>query len=179
MSTSAANKNASGTPVTTVRKWRERERLLSKLPVGEMIALRMDELGIKNPDLAAALDYPTANVIAMIKGGSMRLPETKIVAAADKLQIDRATFLRKVISENNLSMWNVIDKVLGPKIISANEHALLEFVRQQLDGHEVDLTQKPDFVQSLVAAIKPIVAREAATNLATMNRLNPKNAKTV
>ena len=163
---------------TKARNFREREHRFSKLTVADLITLRMSDLDIKNTDLASALDYPVANVISMMKSGSMRLPESKIVAAADKLQIDRAMLLRKVLNENNPRLWDVIDKILGPKLITANEIALLDMVRGNLDGHDIDLTDKPEFVQAVSSIIKEIVTKEANLADASLERIRFREPKT-
>lgn len=159
------------------RKFREREHRFTKMTVADLITIRMSDLDIKNTDLAAALDYPVANVISMMKSGSMRLPESKIVAAADKLQIDRAMLLRKVLNENNPRLWDVIDKILGPKLISANEIALLNLVRENLEGHDIDLTDKPEFVQVVSSTIKEIVTKEANVADASLVRIRTRAPK--
>jgi len=150
---------------------RERQHRFSKLLVKDLITLRMSELGMKNTELAAALDYPMPNVVAMMKSGSMRIPEGKVIQAADALQVDRAMLLRKVLTENNATLWDVIDKVVGPKIVTENERALLVLVRDKLDGLEIDLTKSEAFVQAVSPVLEGIVKRETAVNEAAIKRI--------
>lgn len=153
------------------RSFREREHRYSKMPVKDLLTIRMDELGLQNADLQVALDYPAPNVISMMKTGSMRLPENKVTEAADILQLDRAFLLRKVMLENNSRLWDVIDKVLGPKVVSANEQALLELLRKELDGHDVELTSHPEFIQAIAPILKSIAKREDELAKATLKRI--------
>ena len=72
--------------------FRERDHRFTALPVKDVLKVRMKELGIKNPELQKALDYPMPNVIAMMKSGTMRLPATKAPATAALLQVDTPSF---------------------------------------------------------------------------------------
>jgi hypothetical protein len=93
--------------------YRMRGPRFTALPVKDILKIRMDDLGIKNPDLQRALDYPKPNVIAMMRGGSMRLPASKALVAARLLELDPVFLLSKVIAENDPALWDAISAVMG------------------------------------------------------------------
>jgi hypothetical protein len=150
--------------------FRERDHRFTALPVKDVLKVRMKELGIKNPELQKALDYPMPNVIAMMKSGTMRLPATKAPATAALLQVDPVFLLAKVLSENDADLWDVIESLLGNQLVTANELALIKLVRQGLDGHDVDLAQSPAFVRAIKPQLAAIAKRETALAQAAINR---------
>lgn len=162
------------------RNYREREHRISKLPVKDMITMRMNELGIKNVDMAKKLGYPMPNVIAMIKQGAMRLPENLALTTADVLQVDRVSFLGKVISENNPRLWDSIVEVLGQRLVTDGEFELIKTFRAMLDGHDdVRLAQEESFIKAVKPVIEKIVAQRIAENTATLERIQREKAKKV
>lgn len=155
---------------TTTRDFRERDHRFTALPVKDVLKIRMKDLSIKNTVLQQALGYPMPNVIAMMKTGSMRLPSNKVPAAAELLQVDAKFLLAKVIAENDPELWDVISSLLGDQLITANEMALINLVRQKLDGHDVSLAKSPDFIQAITPSLTAIVERENALAQAAINR---------
>lgn len=154
----------------TTESFRQRDHRFSALPLKDVLKIQMKNLGVKNVHLQKILGYPAANVIAMIKGGTMRLPEAKAIEVADALQLDRTFLLGKVISENNAELWNAITTVMGDRLVSASELALVQLVRQALDGHDVNLAESPDFVELITPALAAIVERENHLAQAAINR---------
>jgi len=154
----------------TAENFRQRDHRFSALPLRDVLKIQMKDLGIKNVDLQKILGYPMPNVIAMIKNGTMRLPEGKAIEVADALKLDRTFLLGKVISENNAELWNAITTVMGDRLVSASELALVQLVRKALDGHDVNLAESPDFVQLITPAIAAIVDRENHLTQAAINR---------
>jgi hypothetical protein len=160
-----------GKPTTnTPENFRQRDHRFSALPLKDVLKIQMKNLGIKNVDLQKILGYPAANVVSMIRNGSMRLPEGKAIEVADALQLDRTFVLGKVISENNAELWNAITTVLGDRLVSASELALVQLVRKALDGHDVNLAESPGFVALITPAIAAIVERENQLAQAAINR---------
>ncbi len=136
----------------------------SALPVKDLLKIRMKELNIKNVELQRTLGYPKSNVIAMMKSGAMQLPANKVLDAARLLELDPVFLLGKVILEKDPELWRVILVLLGNELVTDNEMKLIHFVREGLDGHDVDLLQTPDFVQSLTQHLK--AASDRAVSLA-------------
>ena len=154
----------------TAPTFRERDHRFSAMPVKDLLKICMKNLGIKNVDLQKALDYPMPNVIAMMKSGTMRLPTSKALIAAQLLQVDPVFLLSKVIAENDPALWDAISAVMGEQLITPNELALIKLVRRCLDGHDVNLAESPGFTQTLETELTAIAERENALAQAALNR---------
>lgn len=131
----------------------------------------MEEQGLKNQDLQQALNYKQPNVVAMMRTGSMRLPLNKVLIAAKLLKLDPVFLLSKVVAENDPELWDAIASVLSNHLVTENELALLNKVRHELNGHDVNLLLSPDFVEVLTPALKVSFSREQALTKATLKRL--------
>lgn len=162
----------SSTTVTTTQDFRVHGDRFSSLSVKDIVKIRMKDLGLKNVNLQKILGYPAANVISMIKAGTMRLPEGKAIKIADALQLDRTFMLGKVLAENNPELWAAISTVMGDRLVTANELALINVIRATLDGHDVDLAQSPSFMQALIPVLKAVVERQKALAAAALERLD-------
>lgn len=165
-----ANQNMTQSKTQASENFRERDHRFTALPVKDVLKIRMKDLGIKNPELQKALGYPMPNVIAMMKSGSMRLPPSKAVVTAQLLEVDPAFLLSKVIAENDPALWDAISAVMGDHLVTANEMALLNLVRQGLDGHDVNLAESPGFTDAAGPALNVILERQNALAQAAINR---------
>ena len=150
--------------------FRNRTHRYSALPVKDVLKIRMKDLGLKNSDMQRALNYPHPNVIAMMKSGSMRLPASKVIAAAQLLQVDPTFLLGKVIAENDPALWDVISSLMGKQLITVNELAMVKLMRQGLGGHDIDLTQSPNLTRAIAPHLMAIAEREKAATQATIER---------
>lgn len=130
----------------------------------------MADLEIKNIDLQKALGYAMPNVIAMMKSGSMRLPENKALQVADILKLDRTFLLGKVISESDPQLWDSITSIVGDKLVSASELALVHWVRDALNGHDVNLAEAPEFILAITPVVAGIVKRQNELTQAALHR---------
>ena len=142
----------------------------STLPVKNLLKIRMNELDIKNVELQRTLGYPKANVIAMMKGGSMQLPANKVIDAARLLEVDPVFLLGKVVAEKDPDLWRVILALLGKELVTDNEMALIQLVRQELGGHDVDLVHCASFVGALVPLLKAAFDRASAEAQSALER---------
>lgn len=140
------------------------------LPVKDVLKIRMKDLGLRNTDLQKALDYPMPNVISMMKTGSMNLPANKVLIAAKILKVDPVFLLRKVIAENDPALSDAIYSVLDQHLVTKNELALLRYFRYRLDGHDVNLTALPKFLQANDPVLEVIKATETAHATAAIER---------
>jgi len=163
---------ANPTPTRAPTKYGNSVRRHSSLPVKDLLKSRMKELDIKNIDLQRTLGYPRSNVIAMMKSGSMQLPANKVVDAARLLELDPVFLLGKVVAEKDPELWSVILTLLGRQLVSETEMALVNYARQGLDGHDIDLTREPNFDKVVKPLMEAIVAREVALTLAAVNPAN-------
>ena len=155
---------------TSIRIFRASDHRFTSLPVKDVFKIRMRDLDLKNTDMQKALEYPNANVISMIKNGSMRIPAGKAVIAAKMLEVDPVFLLAKVISENDLELWDAISEVMADQLVTANEMALLTMVRRELDGHDVNLAESPAYVAATIPALKEIRERQSALARAAIDR---------
>jgi hypothetical protein len=89
---------------------------------------------------------------------------------ADILRLDRTFLLGKVVSENNPELWNAITTIMGDRLVSANEMALVGHVRAALDGHDVNLAESAVFTQAMAPILQSIVERQNELAKAAMNR---------
>lgn len=151
--------------------YKEREHRFTKLPVKDLLKVRMDDLEVKNITLQKAMGYSMPNVIAMMRNGSMRVPLNQTLVLSEVLKLDPIFLLGKLIEENDASLWTVIKSVMGRRLVTANEMALIELTRKHLDGYDVDLTEEEELVQVLVAGIKEIAKREVTNTRATKTRI--------
>ena len=152
--------------------FRMRDPRFTALPIKDILKIRMDDLGIKNPDLQRALDYARPNVIAMMRSGTMSLPPSKALVAARLLQLDPVFLLSKVISENEPALWDAISEVMGEYLMTKNELAVIKMLREGLDGHDVDLTALPAFVEVVAPVLNATVERENALTQAAIERID-------
>jgi hypothetical protein len=152
--------------------FRMRDPRFTALPVKDILKIRMDDLGIKNPDLQRALEYPKPNVIAMMRSGTMRLPASKALVAAQLLELDPVFLLNKVIAENDPALWDAISAVMPEYLITKNELAVINLLRQRLGGHDVDLAALPAFVEAVAPVLKATLDRENALTQAAIDRID-------
>jgi hypothetical protein len=163
----STQKNSGDTP-----NFRGRSHRFTAMPVKDVLRISMKDLGIKNRAVQEALGYPTPNVIAMMKTGSMRVPANKVLVVAEMLQIDPTFLLGKVIAENDPELWEVISALVGNQLVSANELALIRLVRKELDGHDVNLAEAPAFVDAALPVLKEILDRQNALAQAAKARID-------
>ena len=150
--------------------FRARQRHLDRLPVSDILKIRMKELGLKNTELQKALDYPHANVISMLRVGKMSLPPGKTNITARMLEIDPVFLMSKVVSESSPGLWEAISEIMADRLVTANEVALLSMLRDRLEGHDVDLAKSSVFVEAAGPVLKAIADRETALAQAALLR---------
>jgi CRP-like cAMP-binding protein len=148
------------------------DKRFTAMPVKDVLRIRMKDLEISNVDMQRALGYARPNVVAMMRRGSMKLPESKVVVVADLLQIDRIHLLGKVIAENNPELWDAISTVMGDRLVSANEMSLVRLVRAILEGHDVDLPAFPEFTSLLTPALQKLADHHNALARAALERID-------
>lgn len=144
---------------------------MSSLPLNAYLTVKIAESGKSNTEIADALGYPRPNVVAMLKTGSMRLPLNKVSAMAKVLEIDKIFLLEKVMTESTPEMWEALKAIIGPNLISQAELKLVEFVRGELDGADVDVTASPEFTEGAKVVLKGLRERYLAETQATLERI--------
>lgn len=152
-----------------------KERQVSALPLKDYLRICIENAGLSNVKFGEAIGYK-GNVVAMMKSGDMRLPVNKVKDTARVLDVDPVFLFEKVITETDVNLWNSIKDIVGTQIVSAAELELLEFVRKELDGHEVNLTERPEFVQVAGQVIREIAKRETEIIAAKLARMEGEKA---
>ncbi|MEZ2310858.1 hypothetical protein AB6809_29860 [Paraburkholderia sp. RCC_158] len=107
------------------------------------------------------IGYENPNVLTMIKQGRTKLPINKVGAIARALGVDPANLLRIVMLEYMPDAWQVISEVMGDRVVSADESALLDLAREETKGIGVDMGD-PDLVSDLRNAFRAHHERAAA-----------------
>ena len=151
---------------------RDQDLRLASYTVKDLLKVRMKDLDIKNRDLQHALGYDRPNVIAMMRVGSMRLPANKAVITAKLLKIDPKFLLGKVIAENDFELWAEISSVMSTGFITDNEMSLIQLVRREQDGFDLNLQAIPEFTRALTPAIKKQTDRAKALVKAALHRVD-------
>lgn len=143
------------------KSFRERPHRISSLPVKDVLQTRMFELGIKNIDLQHHLGLPSPNVISMMKKGTMRLPIQYATKVANYLEIDKMAFLRKVVEENDPTLWDAVQEATGSLVsLSENEAKFLKVVRAELDGFDTDLFNNEFFYSGFKQLLAHVLRQE-------------------
>lgn len=141
------------------KNFRVREHRLSGMAIKDILKTRIKDLGLKNLDVQEALGYPNPNVIAMMKAGKMNLPPEKAYAAAAILQLDPVWMIMKALQESNAMLHDSIVRVLGKQLVSENEQALLDALRKETNGHDIDFVGSEAFMQATMPAVRELTAR--------------------
>lgn len=157
---------------SAARTFRERDHRYSALPVKSVLKIGMKDQNLKNSDMQNALGYNKPNVIAMMKTGSMRLPVSKTLMVAKMLHIDPIFLLGKVVEENDPELWDVISAVMADQLVTVNEMTLINRVRQELDGHDVNVCDTPGFDDAIVPVLAAAFKRESALAAAALDSVD-------
>lgn len=141
------------------------------IPLHEFIARRQDEAGLRNYELAEKIGYASPNVVAMLRSGNMSFPLNKVGVTAKALGIDPTFFLTKVLESRNPELLDVLQEILGNKMVTEMESKLLAFIRKQADGVEFDYARYPDFIEEVGNAVKEVAEREKALHAASLDAI--------
>ena len=165
--------NAVSKIIKPVPAYKQREHRFTKLPVKDIIKIRMSDLEVKNVELAQLMGYQAGNVIAMMKSGSMRLPINKVGIVAEKLKLDPVFLLSKLIEENDAGMWAAIKSAMGNnRLLTSNEAFFMDMVREELEGHDIDLVACAELMQATKPVLRAIAKRQHALTAAAKERID-------
>ena len=130
-------------------------------------------------DVAADCGYENANVIAMFKSGTTKVPIAKVKVLAAALRVDVTYLFRLVMQEYQPEGWAAMVSIFGrDKFITSNEMALVRFVRKFAGGDCIDLTDRNNTLE-LQVVIEDCAAHDlgkAEAAVAALNRL-PSNGR--
>jgi hypothetical protein len=148
---------------------------LKVVPVKELIAVHADRIGIRNPELATALGYPTHNVVSMLKSGAMRLPINKIALAADALKIDPLYLAMCVDAESDFNLAPLLESITRRTAVTLNEEKLIQKLRQVSGGFDIDLSDYPQDFETIVGIFSTVAEKEAMVHDGEVGRLKRKS----
>ena len=147
-----------------------------QITVARYIEQQLALCGRPQKEIAAECGYGTANIITMFKQGTTKVPLEKVGLLAAALQVDVTYLFRLVMTEYMPASWAALESIFGPeKFITANELAVAKFIRKIAGGNEIDLTDK-DNARELLVAIECIADHDQAkadAAVAAQNRLPP------
>jgi hypothetical protein len=105
--------------------------------IAALITAGQAALGYSDLELANALGYEKANVVLLMKRGSMRLPINKVYALASVLQLAPADVLRLSLAEHSPEMLAVIEKAFNPLELNKAERNLILHLRELAAGRDI------------------------------------------
>jgi len=108
----------------------------------------MTAQGLRNVEVAERLGYKP-NVIAMFRSGSMKVPPNKVKALAEILGVDTLALVKRAMSYYDPELWETLDGLLGDRLVTQNERAILEVIRGRLNGIDIPLHLNDEFVGRL------------------------------
>lgn len=113
----------------------------NRITVAEYLTQQINLSGKSQVEIAQEVGYDKANVITMFKQGKTRLPINKAPAFAKALGVDPVHMLRLVMNEYSPETWAVIDKYIGKSLVTESEAAILDIVRESMQGQSLDLNE--------------------------------------
>jgi hypothetical protein len=149
-------------------------------PLHIYLQRRVQELAdVTNVKIAQAMGYDKPNVVAMILNGSMKVPINKVSALARAIRVDELWLLRRTMTEYTPDGWSAIEKVVGSgRLTTANEAAVLQFIRTALADEEVDLMEDDEFVRAFTRDIALAMDRHLRSTLAVRKGDRPRFSTT-
>lgn len=142
-----------------------------KIPMKEFITRRQEEAGLTNYELAEKTGYESPNVIAMLRNGSMAFPLNKVGAFAKALNVDPVAMLSRALEARNPELLEVMEEIIGNKMVTELEAQMLKMFRKELDGVEFDIMKHPEFIAGVRPLLHAVSAREKALHTASMEAI--------
>lgn len=106
---------------------------------------RIKELrGIKTQaEIAAEVGFKNVNMLAIIKGGSSRLPIDRVPALAAALDVDPARLLLLALEQDvGDTTARAILEIMGGTVVSRNERAWIQAIREASGNIDPPLTKR-------------------------------------
>jgi len=141
------------------------------IPLHEYLARRQDEAGLRNFELAEKMGYASPNVVAMLRSGNMAFPINKVGVTAKALGIDPVTLLTRVLEARNPELLEVLEDILGNKMVTELEGQLLAFIRKEMGGVELNHMAHPEFIEVIRPALHAVADREKKVHAAAMDAI--------
>ena len=150
------------------------------LPLHIYLQRRIQELAdVTNVKIAQAMGYERPNVVAMILNGSMKVPLNKVPALARVFRMDELWLLRRVMTEYTPESWMAIESIVGSgRLTTANETAVLHFLRAALADEDVELLDDDEFVRDFARDVASSLDRHMRRSLAIRKGDRPRFSAT-
>jgi hypothetical protein len=133
---------------------KKQSHTVAAVPFHVFLTRALDEANLTNPDVAQRLGYTKANVVSMIRTGSMKVPLNKLPELADMLDMSRIDLLMIALNEYDPGFLEALKRIIGEgQMVGENEMRLLTIIRSVMPSGEFDLTTSDDFVQALTALV--------------------------
>lgn len=121
--------------------------------VAEFIAERLANSHKTQREIAEECGFEKANVVTMLKSGTMKLPLNRVGAMARALNADPAYLLRLAMCEYLPDAWEAIEATLQTTVLTANELNLVRAYREVTGDNDAQaVVINRDAVIAIVAA---------------------------
>src|SRR5476649_1521150 len=97
-----------------------------QISVAEFLTGAIGLSGKTQRQITDDIGYDNPNILTLFKQGKTKLPVNKVKLMAQSLGVDPTRFLRIVMTEYMPDAWQVINDLVGDKIVSPDERALLD-----------------------------------------------------
>lgn len=111
---------------------------MEHITVAKFIAQQLAESPKSQKQVASEAGYDKPNNITMLKQGLTKLPIGRVAPMANALGADPVHLLRLVMAEYQPDNWAVLEDLLGERLVSREELALLQLVREAAAGMPID-----------------------------------------
>lgn len=112
----------------------------NRISVAEFLTQQIAISGVSQKEIAERLNYEKPNIITMFKQGKTKVPLNKIAPLAKILGIDPVHFLRLAMLEYSPETWEVLESMIGQRMVSDSEQHILDIMRSATANYEVPLT---------------------------------------
>lgn len=152
---------------------------VKRMSMREMIAFHQEVVGIKSADLAAALGYSNANVVSMLRAGTMTLPNNKISRLASALHLDPLHVAITLNEENGFNLGAILEAVSKRTAVTLNEEKLILAMREAAAGNDINFDKQPQLLAKLMDTHLEIVKAETDLSDETLAQLRTKKRSAV
>lgn len=126
-----------------------------RISVAKYISDQIDLCGKSQKEIAQEIGFDKPNVISMIKKGATKVPHVKIYKMAKALEVDPVYFFKLCMDEYNPEFSEVIEQIVGGKIISDNEYEFVQVLRSaNAADHKLKTSQKAELKAQLTKMFK-------------------------
>jgi hypothetical protein len=110
-------------------------------PVTKRICALIEASGKSQVEIAEAVGYPRANIIAMFKMGATKVPIAKVGLLAKALDADPAHLTRLALETYTPGAYDAIRECLG-ELVSRNELEILGAIRSASENGDPKLSRE-------------------------------------